>query len=527
VAVTVNQSAAPSVSLVSPVAATTLTVGSNLALEATASDSDGTIASVGFYADGALVATGVQVGNSTTYTATWTPTVARSGAYKLTVKATDNVGLVTETSPGLNVTVNVAAGSAPTVQVTAPASGGGTPPAAATAALGSQVFFAANATDNIAVTGVNFYADGILIGSATKQGTTNRWVLVKSLNTAPFSTKGEGTYAITAIASDADLNQTQSSVTTLAVTSGAAGTAPTGSLIFPAAASVQTLGQAVALQALASDVDGAIASVAFYANGVLVDTDTSVPFTSTWTPTVAGSYNLVLVITDAQGATTVTAPVAVTVVKSTAVPTIVLSNPLPSSVQVNQQTEISARASAGFGSITGVVFSINGQQLPGILDPNYGDYFVIYTPTAAGSYNITAVATDSSGLTGSSNSVNLVVNPYVEPGTRPVVVITNPVPAAATEIGSDGVARPLPVASLAEAAAAGGASSASARIDRARRVPVCRACATGAHVVPVALPYVYRYLANELAGMGVKLTLELGPGPYGVGRQPDAVAAVD
>jgi len=45
--------------------------------------------------------------------------------------------------------------------------------------------------------------------------------------------------------------------------------------------------------------------------------------------------------------------------------------------------------------------------------------------------------------------------------------------------------------------------------------------------VPVALPYVYRYLANELAGMGVKLTLELGPGPYGVGRQPDAVAAVD
>ena len=432
VTVTVNQSAAPSVSLVSPVVATTLTVGSNLALEATASDSDGTIASVGFYADGALVATGVQVGNTTTYTATWTPTLARSRAYKLTVKATDNVGLVTETSPGISVIVNVAAGSAPTVQVTAPASGGGTTPTAATATLGSQLLFAANATDNIAVTSVSFYADGVLLGAATQQGTTNRWALTKALNGAPFNAKGVGSYAITAIATDADGNQTQSGVQTLSVTPAVAGSAPTGSLIAPVAGSVQTLGQAVALQALADDADGAIASVAFYANGVLVDTDTTAPFTGTWTPTVAGSYNLVLVITDAQGASTVTAPVLVTVVKSTSAPIIVLSDPLPSSVQVNQPTEISATASAGFGSITGVVFSINGQQLPGSYDSNYGDYFVIYTPTVAGSYNITAVAKDSSGLTGSSNTVTLVVNSFVEPGTRPVVAITNPVAGGGT-----------------------------------------------------------------------------------------------
>lgn len=48
----------------------------------------------------------------------------------------------------------------------------------------------------------------------------------------------------------------------------------------------------------------------------------------------------------------------------------------------------------------------------------------------------------------------------------------------------------------------------------AHRTPMCRACGTGAHVCPVPLPYVFRYLVNELAGMNVAVRLELGPGPY-------------
>jgi hypothetical protein len=51
----------------------------------------------------------------------------------------------------------------------------------------------------------------------------------------------------------------------------------------------------------------------------------------------------------------------------------------------------------------------------------------------------------------------------------------------------------------------GGAGAPAGRVDRARRVPVCRSCGDGSHVVPVALPYVFRYLANELAAMGVRI----------------------
>ena len=37
----------------------------------------------------------------------------------------------------------------------------------------------------------------------------------------------------------------------------------------------------------------------------------------------------------------------------------------------------------------------------------------------------------------------------------------------------------------------------------------CRTCKTATHVRPLYLPYVFRYLTNELAAMGIKLTLSL------------------
>ena len=46
----------------------------------------------------------------------------------------------------------------------------------------------------------------------------------------------------------------------------------------------------------------------------------------------------------------------------------------------------------------------------------------------------------------------------------------------------------------------------------ARRAPHCSSCGTGDFCVPVALPYVFRYLANELAAMGVRLRLSVGEG---------------
>jgi DNA-directed RNA polymerase I subunit RPA2 len=43
-----------------------------------------------------------------------------------------------------------------------------------------------------------------------------------------------------------------------------------------------------------------------------------------------------------------------------------------------------------------------------------------------------------------------------------------------------------------------------------RRQPTCSFCNTGEHITIVAVPYVFRYLINELAGMNVRLQLDVG-----------------
>jgi hypothetical protein len=58
-----------------------------------------------------------------------------------------------------------------------------------------------------------------------------------------------------------------------------------------------------------------VASVAFYANGTLLDVSTVAPHLATWTPSEVGSFALTAAATDTSGRTTMSASVAVTVVQ--------------------------------------------------------------------------------------------------------------------------------------------------------------------------------------------------------------------
>ena len=61
------------------------------------------------------------------------------------------------------------------------------------------------------------------------------------------------------------------------------------------------------------DSDGTVAKVDFYANGVLIGTDTTNPYTAVWSNMAVGTYQLTAVATDDAGATRTSAPVAITV----------------------------------------------------------------------------------------------------------------------------------------------------------------------------------------------------------------------
>ena len=100
---------------------------------------------------------------------------------------------------------------------------------------------------------------------------------------------------------------------TIIYSGGSSNVPPTVSITSPAPGAAITLGQSFTLTASASDSDGTVTKVDFFANGVPIGTDTTAPYSITWTPAATGSYSLTAVATDNGLATTTSSPVSVTV----------------------------------------------------------------------------------------------------------------------------------------------------------------------------------------------------------------------
>jgi len=91
-------------------------------------------------------------------------------------------------------------------------------------------------------------------------------------------------------------------------------TPPSVGLTSPAGGANYVSPASVALAATASDVDGSITQVAFYAGSTLLGADTTSPFAFTWNNVPAGDYNLTAVATDDAGGTATSEVVTIHVV---------------------------------------------------------------------------------------------------------------------------------------------------------------------------------------------------------------------
>ena len=397
--ITVNSNTAPTVSITSPADLSSATIGTPINLAANATDSDGTIASVQFFANGVAISTDTTF----PYAATFTP--AAPGTYVLTALATDNSGEQTMSS---GVTVSVTSGTAPTVSVTAPAQ----------LAAGSSATISATATAGASsgtIASVQFFANGLSIGSDT--------TFPYSISFSPAAT---GTYAITAVATDTLGNQATSTASNVVV---AANVAPTAVAITSGSASF-ALGATSNLTATATDSDGSIASVRFLIDGVTLGTATTSPYTMAWTPTTAGTYAQTVIATDNLGATTTSAAVNVTVTAGNS-PTITITSPTAGgALAVNAPATISATASGATSALTiaSVQFFANGVSLG---TDTVFPYTATFLPTAIGSYTLKAVATDSSGNQ-SSTSVTVTVQANAAPSG---VAVTSPAAGATPGVG--------------------------------------------------------------------------------------------
>ena len=400
ITVTVAANASPAVALTAP-AAGTVGVGSANPVTATATDSDGTVASVQFFANGTSLATDP----TSPYSTTFTPTVA--GSYSLTAVATDNLGATTTSAA---VALTVTGGNQPSVNLTAPA-------AAAVLAIGSTTTVTATATAVAPATiaSVQFLANGVVLATDTTFPYS-----------APFAPTATGTYSFTALTTDSAGNQSTSAAVAVTVT---ANTAPSVGITAPLTGATVGVGSVNTVAAAATDTEGTIASVQFFANGSSLGTDTTAPYTATFTPTVAGSYSLTAVATDDLGATTTSTVISVTVTGGNA-PSVAIASPAAgAAVAVNSTATLTATATAVTGTIASVQFFANNVFLgTDLVFP----YTATWTPTATGNYSLTALTTDTAGNQATSAAVAITVAANV----APTVSIGSPVNAATVPIGT-------------------------------------------------------------------------------------------
>jgi endoglucanase len=193
-----NQS--PTVSITSPANAATFATGASITIQATASDSDGTVSKVEFFRGT------TKLGEDTSNPYQFIVTSAAAGSYSLTAKATDNNGAST-TSSVVTVTVSaVATNNAPTVSITSPAN-------SASFTTGATITIQATASDSDgSVTKVEFFNGTTKLG----EDTTNPYQFTLASAT-------EGNYSFTAKATD-NLNATKvSTAVAVSVTNSTGG----------------------------------------------------------------------------------------------------------------------------------------------------------------------------------------------------------------------------------------------------------------------------------------------------------------
>jgi chitodextrinase len=182
-------------------------------------------------------------------------------------------------------------------------------------------------------------------------------------------------------------------------------------------------GSAVAIAANASDSDGSIIKVEFYQGSVKLGEDLTAPYSFDWINASGGTYSITAKATDNAGASVTSVPVSITVTSSNSVPAVSITSPASnSSFTVGSTITIAASASDIDGSVTKVEF-FNGTAKLG--EDLTSPYSFAWAGVTAGSYSLTAKATDNLGATKTSTGISVTVASGTT-NNAPIVNITSP-----------------------------------------------------------------------------------------------------
>jgi len=374
-----NDITPPAVAISSPTVDST--VSGTVTVTASATDNVG-VNKVEFYENGVLRA----AVNAAPYSYSWNTLAVTNGSYSLSARAYDNTGNSAQ-STDVSVTVNNADSTMPTVAISSPST---------SATVSGTVAVTANASDNIGVSRVEFYVNNVLQATDTTSSYSFSWSTTTVTN---------GSYTLSARAYDAAGNVGQSTNVSVTV-NNADITMPTVAISSPSASA--TVSGTVAVTANATDNIG-VSRVEFYVNNVLQSTDTSSPYSFSWSTTTVtnGSFALSARAYDATGNVGQSANVSVTVNNAdSTIPTVAISSP-SASATASGTVAVSANASDNIG-VSRVEFYVNNVLQATDTTSPYS-YSWNTAAVANGSYTLSAKAYDAAG---NSAQTNLVVNVF-------------------------------------------------------------------------------------------------------------------
>lgn len=178
----------------------------------------------------------------------------------------------------------------------------------------------------------------------------------------------------------------------------------------------------------ASDADGSITQVEFFANGGSLGVDNTAPYSVDVPNVAAGTYAVTAVATDNNNASTTSVEIVVTITDGAVgnvPPTVVLTNledgaQIPGPLPV---ATVTADAADTDGTITQVEFFSNGGSLGVDTTPPYS---VDVPNVGAGTYAVTAVATDNNNESTTSTEVVVTVTDPAAVNTAPTITLTTP-----------------------------------------------------------------------------------------------------
>ncbi|MCY2687940.1 N,N-dimethylformamidase beta subunit family domain-containing protein, partial [Salinimicrobium sp. TH3] len=474
--------ASPVVDISQPADFSVFTAPADILISATASDVDGTISKVEFF-NGS-----VKIGEDLTspFSLSWNDIL--EGIYTITARATDNDGAV-GVSDIINVTVNKNGDNSncpcSVFQATdipgAGLSNDGTP-----IQLGMK--FRSN-VDGV-VTGVRFYKQvgdpgihigqlynpaGVVLAQATFSNESDSgWQQVNFPD--PVEITAETTYIISYHSSDGyytvsdsgfeqaivngplrglgsgedgpngvyrysavptfPFNSFLSSNYWVDVVFNKVNMAPVVAITSPLEAATFTAPADILITADASDTDGTVVSVEFFegTNSLGIDSDGNDGWSLTWTGAVAGTYALTAVATDDKQESTTSSAVNIEVTPANTAPIVAITAPLEAATfTAPADILITADASDTDGTVVSVEF-FEGTNSLGIDSDGNDGWSLTWTGAVAGTYALTAVATDDKQESTTSAAVNIEVTPA---NVAPSVAITSPLEGASFTVPAD------------------------------------------------------------------------------------------